>query len=278
MSMIINPYRYAGAGGDGPFLFDIYGDAFTGLSLRKLKSTTVSVIRVLRSSDSAESDFTADEVADGTLTSWVGANTGYVVVWYNQGSGNDFIGVSGSYPEIVRSGVLQTSGGLPIVNRSTSSTTSMHALGQPNTAIRQDIFAVITTHNNGDDKRYYTQAPTGQNSWGFPRYEPVFACNFVGIGSLFGSRGNIQPTFAGERLLFNSIWDGSDARSQKNGGDLSSPESVTATERDDYYLFSASNLDNSPDGAIAEMIDWHVDQTPNRAAIEADINAFYSLW
>jgi hypothetical protein len=71
-----------------------------------------NVVNVRRSSDSALSDFTASEVSDGTLTSWVGAgNDGYVTTWYDQGGTNHATQTTvASQPKIVDGGALVTDG------------------------------------------------------------------------------------------------------------------------------------------------------------------------
>jgi hypothetical protein len=75
-------------------------------SLRNLSTTyTGNVVDVRRSSDDAEDSFTAAEVADGTLTDWVGVGNDQ---WYDQ-SGNDnhaTQGTDASQPKIVDAGVL----------------------------------------------------------------------------------------------------------------------------------------------------------------------------
>jgi hypothetical protein len=43
-----------------------------------------NVVRLRRSSDNAELDFTADELTDGTLTTWQGEDTVFVVTFYDQ--------------------------------------------------------------------------------------------------------------------------------------------------------------------------------------------------
>jgi hypothetical protein len=83
-------------------------------SLRNLSTTyTGNVVDVRRSSDDAEDSFTATEVADGTLTDWVGVgNDGFVTQWYDQ-SGNDnhaTQGTNASQPKIVDGGVLVSDG------------------------------------------------------------------------------------------------------------------------------------------------------------------------
>ena len=63
--------------------------ASAAYGLRNLSASyTGNVVDVRRSSDNAEDSFTAAEVADGTLVTWVGAgNDSFVTKWYDQ-SGN----------------------------------------------------------------------------------------------------------------------------------------------------------------------------------------------
>ena len=63
--------------------------ASAAYGLRNLSARyTGNVVDVRRSSDDAEDSFTAAQVADGTLTTWVGtSNDSFVTKWYDQ-SGN----------------------------------------------------------------------------------------------------------------------------------------------------------------------------------------------
>jgi hypothetical protein len=107
----------------GRLLLDFAKGADAAYSLRRISSSySGPVVRVRRSSDSEEADFTADEVA-GSLATWVGAgNDGLVRTWYDQsGNGNDAgQSVAASQPKIVISGALATQGGKPVVNFSAS--------------------------------------------------------------------------------------------------------------------------------------------------------------
>lgn len=69
-----------------PYLLDNFQGAAAAYSLRDLSSDNIGqpVVRVRRSSDNAEANFTAAEVADGTLTSWTGAGDGFVTTWHDQ--------------------------------------------------------------------------------------------------------------------------------------------------------------------------------------------------
>ena len=78
---LVNPQTFSSTS----YLLDTYSAA-AAYSLRQLKTGVTNVVRVRRSGDLAESDFTADEVSDGTLLSWVTASGtfGNVVTWYDQ--------------------------------------------------------------------------------------------------------------------------------------------------------------------------------------------------
>ena len=93
-----------------------YPGAAAAYSLRNLIDTTTSVVRVRRSSDNTEQDFTSAEITDGTLTTFTGVNDGFVTTWYDQ-SGN---GVNAAQTtatrqpvQIVDSGVVILENGKP---------------------------------------------------------------------------------------------------------------------------------------------------------------------
>jgi len=80
------------SGGSGAqLLLDTYPGAAAAYSLRKLRSGyTGPCIRVRRFSDNAEQDFTASEVGDGTLVSFLSGASGFVTTLYDQsGNGRD---------------------------------------------------------------------------------------------------------------------------------------------------------------------------------------------
>jgi hypothetical protein len=91
-------------------LLDDYPGAAAAYSLRPLSAAwrTQPVVRVRRSNDDAEADFTAAEVADGTLAGWTGANDGFVVTWYDQSGNtrNATQATPANQPRIVAGGVV----------------------------------------------------------------------------------------------------------------------------------------------------------------------------
>ena len=100
-------------------LLDTYTGAAAAYSLRDLSSSTTNVVRVRRSSDNTEQDFTSTQVTDGTLETFVGAgNDGFVVTWYDQ-SGNSRNAEQTNtslQPVIVSSGSLVLLNGMPAID------------------------------------------------------------------------------------------------------------------------------------------------------------------
>lgn len=122
-------------------------DALCGFSFRYIDDEWVgnAVCRIRRSNDNAEQDFTADEITDGTLTTFTGANDGHVVKWYDQ-TGNYFElfnNTAGNQAKLVTSGV---------VNTDTS--------GNP-TCITTSTFGYEIGANGGNSSRLTLFSPSG---------------------------------------------------------------------------------------------------------------------
>lgn len=102
-----------------PQLLDTYSGAAAAYSLRSLSLAYGGpVVRVRRSSDNAEQDFTAIQVTDGTLTTFCGPGDGFVRTWYDQSeNGRHTIQpTNGSQPKIVSSGTLVTHNSNPAID------------------------------------------------------------------------------------------------------------------------------------------------------------------
>lgn len=99
-----------------PFLLNEFSGAEAAYSLRKLRSAyTGPAVRVRRSSDDAEQDigFSGIGLDESSLTTFVGANDGFVVTWYDQSSNarNLTQATAASQPKIVNAGSLVVESG-----------------------------------------------------------------------------------------------------------------------------------------------------------------------
>lgn len=134
------------------YLLDTYSAKY-GYSLRKLKSTATSAIRVNRSSDSTEQDIGFDSNGDFDITSYntfVGGGTGRVMKWYDQsGNGNHLNGngVVAEVPVFVTN-IFGTRPGLSFdgVNDAMSSTNNPYFSSAASASIFQ-VFKIPTDPN-----------------------------------------------------------------------------------------------------------------------------------
>jgi hypothetical protein len=101
------------SGGAGSFLLDLY-PTLSGYALRRLSASTTNVVRLQRTGGD-ELDFTPEELEDGTAETWITAtgSIATVVILYLQGAGapNDGNGfISGNLNEIYNSGFNSDNG------------------------------------------------------------------------------------------------------------------------------------------------------------------------
>lgn len=115
---LVSTYSLTFLDGGAVYALDNVPAPSVAYSLRQLKTGVTNVVRVRRDSDNAEQDFTAVQVTDGTLTTFVGAGNGYVHTLYDQsGNGNNAVNTdTARQPLVVISGVLVTENGKPMVD------------------------------------------------------------------------------------------------------------------------------------------------------------------
>jgi len=137
-----------------PLLLDLFTDATAYYSLQKCKSDVTNVIRVVRLNDNEQRDFTADEITDGTLETWVGsgANNGRVVTWYDQtGNGNHLTRINTNFgPIIVDNGQLITRNGKPAILSIGTSGMPMNCIINPFPSTGDITFSTFGVSENTD--------------------------------------------------------------------------------------------------------------------------------
>jgi hypothetical protein len=135
------------------FFLDQHSGARLAFSLRRLSSQYAGpVVKVRRSSDSAEADFAAAEVSGGALAAWVGAgNNGFVRTWYDQ-SGNGSHAqqaTAAAQPKVVDTGSLCVdTKGFPTILCDDNATYGMRVDGSGMFAGNFFIVTVVTPTNN----------------------------------------------------------------------------------------------------------------------------------
>jgi len=246
-------------------LFDAYGGASVGYSLRKLATSTVYVVRVRRSSDNLELDFSDTDITDGTLTAWTGANDGLVSIWYDQ-SGNDnnlTQTTTTLQPKLVSVGVVITDGGKPAIDwgstgkymdmdNSLGNNRSIFYVNKSTTLARNMSFLL------GDSSKY--------------DYHPGHSNDGYLISSTYAAAAVKNGT-----NYINSILTNFSATPRPFTQSLltlihAASASVSNVSKDRTYGF------RSWQGTIQELVIYPTDETVNRIGIEDNINAEYTIY
>ena len=287
--VFINPYRYDLG------LLDQYGGAAAAYSLRALSiDYTSPVVRVRRSSDNAEQDFTAAEVSDGTLAAWVGAgNNGLVTTWYDQsGNGKDVAQTTSSRQPIIvdASGGVITDNSQPAIyfngDGGIESTTPYALASSSVIDVTQNlsVFAVMSPQ---------TDPSTQDAVWG--QFSSVLNANddyvsygfrdggyFTRIRTSVSTIGNGFDTNSQSQSLISDIVDWS---AQANAFSVNGAAGTDLNDGRSTQSFAGISLGARPDEEsyaaniyLQEVVLYESDQSANRAAIEANINAHYSIY
>jgi hypothetical protein len=268
------------------YLLDTYS-ATAAYSLRQLKTGVTNVVRVRRSSDSAESDFTATEITDGTLTTWTGANDGFVVTWYDQsGNSNDISqSTAADQPSIVSSGVVNLKNGKP----STIYDGTSDYLTRANlTALNAYPFSVFGVGNNVDSAELAPIVSQRNSTGDFSGCSMFFdrTVNTIGFSIDQGASNAVfnypsQLDNADQRIQSFCITSGGDGELWLNG---TSQETISGVSSYATSVTANLNIGKQDLGSldslmhIQEVIIYNSDQTSNQSAIENNINENYDLY
>jgi hypothetical protein len=271
-TIYVDSYRYAGG---TTYLLDEYPGAAAAYSLRVLAAAfeNSDLVEVRRSSDDATSGFTAAEITDGTLATWVGAgNDGFVVTWYDQsGNSRDATQATESdQPQIVTSGVVETDPdtGLPaIYNNQKLGWVTGYDLGST-----WSIF-VAASQKSGASSRLLSGTENrvltfNRNSFSF----------YDGSAQIIGSTTATPGTSAAiGTFLKTTSW----AAGYINGSDETDSSSSNTNTWNGLTIGVQSGVIGSADKPQAyyhEVIVYPSDQSSNRTGIESNINAHYSIY
>lgn len=261
-------------------------DKFTGsaaaYSLRSLSKDTTNVVRVRRSSDNAEADFTAVEVSDGTLLAWVGTgatDNGFVTTWYDQsGNSNDATqATAANQPKIVDAGVLVTENGKAIINFDGSddflNVTNVNASNKIDSSDRAVFAAVrLNSSKNGFSLFYHATEANGPAA-GIRDNGTVFY-DFNFSASLIEATGTASIPLTYQH---SAVSDGGDSILFINGS-----ERVRVTETPNTWnrlRLGPTNgfLEDFGNNSLFEFIVYETDQSTNRTGIEQNIASYYGI-
>jgi hypothetical protein len=243
-----------------------YPNASVAYSLRNLSNITRNVVRVRRSSDNTEQNFTSTEITDGTLTTFTGTNDGFVTIWYDQsGYSNDATQSTASkQPKLVTNGVVELDNGKPCLRYDTTGNDSFN-LATRLTDARSTFSVVNFVYNSGD----FTQYLFGDSSVYYyvsgygTLLSSQYAASFVKLGD--NKVNNISSDFTTTaRPLVQSL---------VSMIHTSSAGRISRISEDRNY-----NQSRSLQGKLQEIIIYPTDQSSNRTGIETNINNEYTIY
>lgn len=291
----------------GTGVLDTYSGAAAAYSVRMLSSTyrAKPIIRVRRSSDSAERDFYIGYnglINTVEILSFVGAGNGFVTKWYDQtGSNRDAIQTSAfNQPRIVNAGVLFTQNSLVSINCYDSNRCAFNitegGFGNPTiltnksygyafvaartaqtTATRRTLFSIASTNINSS--RFYIGAIASLNAMamGGKRLDTdtLESTSTTTHDSAFNLLTGVARYADAEAYLYkNGVLAGSKVPFQTAGA-----TSNTVSYNYESYIGSgrgdvSGGIEN---GSVSEVIMYNTDQASNRAAIETNIKNYFSI-
>ena len=253
-----------------------YPGAAAAYSLRNLIDTTTSVVRVRRSSDNTEQDFSAAEITDGTLTTFTGTNDGFVTVWYDQSGNNvNVVQVTATkQPQLVDNGVVILDNGKPTVfygldsdtNAKGLATTSEYIIPQPT-----NYFSVARLNVEGTsflfDRRIYTSND---------RQYMLEQFNGVGVDMGAGNALTLTDFPITKTILYEALFNSTNSKGYMDSVEMVSGDAGTSAQDWGQLGFTQGGAFQSR--SISELIIYPSDQTANRAGINENLNAEYMIY
>jgi len=258
-----------------PPLLVYYPGAAAAYSLRNLTENNISVVRVRRDNDDAEQDFTATEVSDGTLAAWVGAgNNGFVRTWYDQSGNikNATQSIVGNQPKVVDANQgLITENGKAALNF-TGSQFFNTSVSLNNALI--SVFAV-NTYNNVLRNSGFLGAQNSAQDFTYMIVNPGFVYFGNGSGSNYFAIDQRGLLSLETPVLTTAIAISSQNRQIFTNGN---PSSVNTVNYSTGFTLRISSRDQPLNKPAQELIVYSSNQSTNRTGIEANINAYYSIY
>jgi hypothetical protein len=277
----INSYYNVYWQGNGTALLDSFSGASAAYSLRNLSSAyTGPLIRVRRSNDNVERDIYGTFRGDldlAALTSFVGANSGFVTTWYDQsGTGrNATQATAGSQPRIVNAGAVDTENGKPAIFFDGTNDQLIHTIPSPIAATPYSVHAVVSS---------LTQSS----------YKGIFGLgDSLNTGLVINSRLAFSPNWG----TYGSSDQPSTQSLQSAGIRLIEMYGTYSVGTHNFYTNGASSgTYNSTSGQvvghigghapanqffngdISEVIYYNADRTASRIPIESNINNYYKIY
>lgn len=267
-----------------PYFQDNFTAPAMAVSLRRLnRNYAGSCIRVRRSSDNAEQDigFVNGVLDQASLTSFVGANNGFVTTWYDQsGNGNNLINpTAASQPKIVTSGVVLTQSGFPCISTATNLflRTSASSFNVPmfngNSATFISAIGSHTSANTG----FFGNRPVAANTGWFYDWRTTNTYQFTVVGS---NSTATTSTPLSRHIAFLSKSTSNVLSGWWNNVAGTTNSCSYGTSNINFYLGvdGTGGTNYFANANFYEFIGYANDQTANRVRMQNNLNSYYSIY
>jgi hypothetical protein len=277
---------FSRAGAPVPLLLDAYGSGIAAaISTTRILKTGVTNNLTVRRSTGGETTYTPAQILAGDHITYVGAgNDGFITSAIDQsGNGRNLVQTSTSnQPKIVNAGTGITSNGKPAIKFQGN---SQFLLSSNFTSTVNRTFIIVLE-----------QFDTSASSWkGYMRHSPSgFADNtingiigffntnnlrgYVGSGSANTSTANTTLALSTRYIIEMYVTGGSNLRLYVNGTSIENKTiTISPQVASNPLIISLSGAGNANHQInVLEALYWTEDKFSDRAAIYADLNAYYS--
>ncbi len=257
------------------FLLDNFGTGIaSAYSVRKLSSTySGASIRVRESSGNTEADIGFDSngnLDESALTSHVGSNDGFIVTWYDQsGNSNNATQTTTSRQmRVVTSGTVEKIGTKVAPD---AYATRTHYV--PSTVISvtppQTTIGLIKPDATSGNFHFM-----GENLTGTYRFGGHDNRLFLHGGSQISTS---DGAIAQAHMIAVGLCNGASSYIRANGSELATGN-TSGNSYSINAIFGGFNTSSNMRGPMQEILIYTADKSTDIAAIETDINTYYSIY
>lgn len=271
--------------------YTFIGDVVTGMrqaySFRALRSAyTGNCIRVRRSSDNTEQNFgfLNNYLDTAALLTFVGANSGFIVTWYDQ-SGNAIdatTSTTSKQPRIINAGVFDRLGTRPAMSLADPMalffTSTTYGDFTWLTVSRKSTTSGLASMFVGNSTSGATYGAEDIDNLGNPTL--IIPSGALIYGASGGAGFNASPS--GGEILYKITYYNR-AGAMCNGGINGAVFTATSKNSgtfvmNQFFQYSTASGAYNYGGLFQEIIMYNSDKGSNRTTLETNINTYYTIY